>query len=48
MVDGLFQEAFQSQKKDNTPLLHLIHSNDLNNLYVFGRFFNSFFQGFVV
>jgi hypothetical protein len=35
MVDGLFREARESQKKDKAPLLHLIHSNDLKYVDIF-------------
>jgi hypothetical protein len=45
VMDGPFREAFELQKKDNTPLLHL---DDLKYVSIFGRFFNVFFQGFVV
>jgi len=38
VVDGLFREALESQKKDNTPLLHLVHSDDLKYVDIFGRF----------
>jgi hypothetical protein len=29
VVDGLFREALESQQKDKTPLVHLVHSDDL-------------------
>jgi hypothetical protein len=37
-VDGRFREALESQKKDNTSLLHLVHSEDLKYVDIFGRF----------
>jgi hypothetical protein len=51
VVDGRFREALESQRKENTPLLHfvqLLHSNDLKDLAIFRRFVSFFFQGFVV
>jgi hypothetical protein len=50
-VDSRFREALESQKKDKTPrlpLLDSVHSHDLKDVEIFGRFFNFFFQGFVV
>jgi hypothetical protein len=47
-MDGLFREALELQKKDNTPLRHLVHSDDLKHVDIFGRFLNPFFQGFIV
>jgi hypothetical protein len=47
-VDGVFREAVESQKKDNTPLLQLVHSDDLKYADSFRRFFNVFVQRFVV
>jgi hypothetical protein len=47
-MDGLFREVLESQKKDNAPLLHLVHSDDPKYFQIFGRFFNLFFQGFVL
>jgi hypothetical protein len=38
LVDGLFQEALESQKKDDAPLLHLVHSDDLKYLDIVRRF----------
>jgi hypothetical protein len=32
VVNGLFREILESQRKDNTPLLHLIHSDDLKHI----------------
>jgi hypothetical protein len=43
VVDGVFREAPESQKKDNTPLLDLAHSDDLKYVDIFCRFFNVFF-----
>jgi hypothetical protein len=43
VVDGVFREALESQKKDNTPLLDLAHSDDLKYVNIFGCFFNVFF-----
>jgi hypothetical protein len=37
-IDGLFREALESQRKDETPLLHLIHSNDLKSVDIFPVF----------
>jgi hypothetical protein len=34
----LFRESLESQKKDNTPLLHLVYSHDLKYADIFGRF----------
>jgi hypothetical protein len=48
VVDGLFREALESQKNDNTPLIHLVHADDLKYVDIFGRFFNVLFQRFVV
>jgi hypothetical protein len=48
VADSLFREALESQKKDNIPLVHLIHSDNLKSVDIVGRFFNVFFQGFVV
>jgi hypothetical protein len=48
VVDGPFGEALELRKKNNTPLLHLVHSDDLKCIEIFGRLFKVFFQGFVV
>jgi hypothetical protein len=38
VVDDLFREVLESQKNDNTILLHLVHSDDLKYDYIFRRF----------
>jgi hypothetical protein len=43
-----FREALESQKKDNTSLLHLIHPDDLKCVDFFRPVFKVFFQGFLV
>jgi hypothetical protein len=48
VVNGLFREAFDSQKQDNPPLFHLVHSGDLKFIDILGHCFNVFFQEFVV
>jgi hypothetical protein len=50
-VNGLFRDALESQKKDNTLLLHLVplvHSGGLKYDHIFRRFFSLFYQGFTV
>jgi hypothetical protein len=44
---GTATEFLDSRKKDNTPLLYWVHSDDLKYVDIFRRFFNVFFQGFV-
>jgi hypothetical protein len=48
VVDDLFRESLESQKNDNTPVFNLVHSDGLKYADIFARFFNLFFQGFVV
>jgi hypothetical protein len=37
VADGLFRETLESQRKDNTSLLHLVPSEDLKYCYIFAR-----------
>jgi hypothetical protein len=37
-MDDLFRDILESQKKDNTPLLHFVHSDNLKYIDIFGRF----------
>jgi hypothetical protein len=48
VVDGLFREALELQNKDNTSLLHLVHSDNLKYLHIFVLVFNIFFLRFLV
>jgi hypothetical protein len=47
-ADDLSREALESKKTDNTPLFHFVPYDDLKYADILGRFFNIFFQGFVV
>jgi hypothetical protein len=38
VVDDLFREALESQKKDNTPVLHFVNSGDLKYFDILSRF----------
>jgi hypothetical protein len=44
VLDCLFREAFESQKKDNTALLHFVHSDDMQYRHSFRRVFNLSFK----
>jgi hypothetical protein len=44
VVDGLSREALESEKQDNTPLLHLVHSDDLKSVDIFDRFSTFFLK----
>jgi hypothetical protein len=48
VVDSFFREDLESQKRDNIPLLNLVHSDDLKYADIVRLSLNVFFQGFVI